>query len=144
MGLVYLVHFEKPLHHARHYVGYTDSLDARMICHQNGNGSKLLRAVTGAGISWDVVRVWRDVDRTFERRIKNQKHSWRHCPVCREERRRNGKGGDVARYLGLDGMGRAGSPKGHPGPCSKTAALEEGSYGKPQSEKAGGSRPFQE
>ena len=29
MGLIYLLHFERSYHHARHYLGYTDDLDAR-------------------------------------------------------------------------------------------------------------------
>ncbi len=29
MGLIYLLHFERSYHHARHYLGYTEDLEAR-------------------------------------------------------------------------------------------------------------------
>ena len=33
MGLIYLLHFERSYHHARHYLGYTEDLDARVAAH---------------------------------------------------------------------------------------------------------------
>jgi predicted GIY-YIG superfamily endonuclease len=33
MGTVYLIHFDRPYHHARHYIGYTDDVDARLAGH---------------------------------------------------------------------------------------------------------------
>lgn len=85
--MVYLIHFERKLYHAQHYIGFTDvPLIDRVERHLAGNGSKLLRAVTKAGIEWEVVRVWQDKDRKFERKLKNQKNSKLLCPICKIEK----------------------------------------------------------
>jgi hypothetical protein len=88
--MVYLIHFSQPYKHARHYVGWTQNghtLRSRLKSHRAGNGARLMEVVTKAGIDWEVVRTWKgeEGDRNFERKLKRQKHSWRHCPVCREE-----------------------------------------------------------
>ena len=83
MGIVYLIHFDEPYYHARHYLGYTDDLDRRLQQHAEGNGSKLMRAIDRASISWRVARVWRGKDRKFERLLKNRKKSRLLCPICR-------------------------------------------------------------
>jgi predicted GIY-YIG superfamily endonuclease len=83
--MIYLIHFDLKLHHAQHYLGYTDSetIGSRIERHRSGNGSKLMRAVTLAGIPWNVVRTWSG-DRNMERRLKNWKKSSQLCPVCRK------------------------------------------------------------
>jgi predicted GIY-YIG superfamily endonuclease len=86
MGTVYLIHFERPFKHARHYIGYSDNLDARTVRHNKGNGAKLLHHVKAAGIHFEVVKTWEDKDRAFERKLKNLRQSWRRCPVCRERK----------------------------------------------------------
>jgi hypothetical protein len=88
-GKVYLIHFDQPLHHAQHYLGWTENEDwnARLTRHRNGWGSSLLRAVTAEGIKWEVVRVWQGVDRHFERWLKNQKRTKDFCPVCSQQPR---------------------------------------------------------
>ena len=42
MGVIYLLHFERSYHHARHYLGYTDDLEGRLAAHRAGRGSPLL------------------------------------------------------------------------------------------------------
>lgn len=86
MGFVYLIHFEHKLHHAQHYIGYTDNVERRMKRHREGNGSKLISAITKVGIAWELVRVW-EGDRTLERKLKNRKKARDLCPICRGERR---------------------------------------------------------
>ncbi len=86
---VYLIHFDEPYMHARHYLGYSTNLDARLEAHRLGQGARLLEVVSDAGIGYTVVRVWEGADRNFERRLKKQKNSPRLCPVCRN-------GGDYA------------------------------------------------
>lgn len=83
--VVYLIHFDRPLHHARHYLGYCngESLEQRIERHRRGDGSRLMRAVVAAGIGFEVVRVWEEGDRALERRLKNRKKSSKLCPVCR-------------------------------------------------------------
>ena len=81
--MVYLIHFDRPLHHARHYLGYCadGTLEVRLIRHRAGRGARLLAVLRELGIGWQVVRVF-DGDRRFERRLKNRRNAWRLCPVC--------------------------------------------------------------
>jgi hypothetical protein len=103
--IVYLIHLDRPLAHARHYLGSTDDLERRL--HEQGNGSKMppapapsrrrgagVAAVARAGISWRLARTksWPQLlpgDRTWERRLKRywepsrrDKKSRRLCPLC--------------------------------------------------------------
>lgn len=82
--MVYLIHFHKKFKHAAHYIGYCqdDLFDKRMECHRKNKGSKLIAAVNKAGIGWDVVRTWPDMDGNYERQLKNLKKSQCLCPKC--------------------------------------------------------------
>ena len=82
-GSVYLLHFDHPYKHARHYLGYAVDLEARLAQHRNGNGARLLQVVAQAGIGWTLVRTWPG-GRVVERQLKRQKNSPRFCPVCQE------------------------------------------------------------
>ena len=82
--IIYLLHFERPYRHARHYLGSTDDLDARLACHAEGQGAKLMRVIKEAGISWQCVRTWQG-DRKLERRLKRRKGTPALCPVCSGE-----------------------------------------------------------
>lgn len=84
--MVYLICFEKPFKHARHYIGFAETMDSfekRIACHRKGRGAKLLDHVTKAGINFEVVRTWPDGDRNFERKLKNRKKSSDLCPHCK-------------------------------------------------------------
>lgn len=84
--MVYLIHLDKKLSHAQHYIGYTDdNLDSRMERHRRGDGAKLLRAANRAGITWTVVRTWPDGNRSLERQLKRRKNAWRLCPICKSK-----------------------------------------------------------
>lgn len=80
-GYVYLIHFNEPYHHARHYIGFTNDIEERFKRHCAGNGSKLLNAVSKAGIDFKIVRLWRGC-RNFERKLKRRKKSSTLCPKC--------------------------------------------------------------
>ncbi len=67
---VYLLHFDVPYKHARHYLGFTDNLENRLAEHRKGNGARLLQVTNGAGITFVLARVWSG-DRNFERILKN-------------------------------------------------------------------------
>lgn len=94
MGQVYIIHFSQRLsNRARHYVGfvYGDSLadvKHRFREHVTGqkNGAKIIKAALAAGISLKITRIYHAVDMDIEKRIKRQKNTWKHCPVCRLER----------------------------------------------------------
>lgn len=83
--MVYLIHFDKPYKHAKHYLGFCEAggLEARLKRHRSGDGSKLLSVIQKAGITWKVVRVWEDGDKALERRLKNNPGT-RYCPICRK------------------------------------------------------------
>ena len=83
---VYLIHFDKPLKHARHYLGYSKN-DARerVQKHRTGNGARLMEAVRKNDIGWHVSRVW-EGDFELERMLKDQHNASHLCPTCIQER----------------------------------------------------------
>lgn len=83
---VYLIHFNAPFHHARHYLGFAEDVDARVQKHRTGAGARLLQVVNAAGIAWQVARVWPEGTRDDERRLKAWKAATQLCPLCRAER----------------------------------------------------------
>jgi hypothetical protein len=90
-GQVYLLHFTVPyvaIQHpgkkyqcAKHYLGWSKDLIARLTAHKNGNGSRLVRVINDAGIEWQLARVW-DGDRFLERQLKRRGGRSRICPIC--------------------------------------------------------------
>lgn len=80
-GVCYLLHFDRPYKHARHYLGWTTDLPARLDEHLNGNGARLLEVITAEGIGFEVVRIWHNKTLADEKRLK-QKHSVKLCPIC--------------------------------------------------------------
>jgi predicted GIY-YIG superfamily endonuclease len=87
-SVVYLIHFDQPYYHARHYLGTTNDLEHRLRQHASGRsagGARLMEVVTQAGISWRVVCTWAG-GREEERRLKAWCNSCRLCPICKAER----------------------------------------------------------
>jgi predicted GIY-YIG superfamily endonuclease len=80
-GTVYLLHFDRPLHHAQHYMGWTTNLEQRLHAHETGNGSRLMEVVSNAGITWRLAKTW-EGPRALERKLKRQHHGPRLCPIC--------------------------------------------------------------
>lgn len=85
MSTVYLLHFDAPIAHAQHYLGYTTNLSQRLAMHANGNGARLTQVCLERHISWRLARTWTG-GRNLERKLKNQKHSARLCPICQQEK----------------------------------------------------------
>jgi len=81
MATIYLIHFSEAYKHARHYIGLTDDLDARLSAHASGQGARLMEVITNAGISWKVARTWSG-NRKLERQLKRRKEAPALCPVC--------------------------------------------------------------
>ena len=92
LGHIYLLHFDPPLAHARHYLGWTQDLEQRIATHRAGQGSPLVAAAVAAGSEIQVARTWSDVDRHFERRLKNRHETPRLCPICVAAGLTNGRG----------------------------------------------------
>ncbi len=77
-GVVYLLHFDRPYKHARHYTQQPAAdLDARLAEHEAGRGARFTAVV--AGVGWTLARTWPGT-RTRERQIKNQGGASRCCP----------------------------------------------------------------
>lgn len=85
-GTIYLLCFDRPLAHARHYLGWVHpgNLEQRLEEHRNGtSGAKLMAGLHRAGIGFTLIRTWQDVDRHEERRLKNYNGlGKRLCPRC--------------------------------------------------------------
>lgn len=82
----YLIHFDAPYKHARHYIGITyGDVNERIAAHHRGEGCNLIRVVMAAGISWRLARVWENVPRFFEMKLKARGGARRLCPICRGE-----------------------------------------------------------
>ena len=89
MTTIYLLHFEPPYRHARHYLGFTDNdVEQRLAEHRAGRGARLTQVAVDAGCQLLLVRTW-EGDRNTERRFKNHNHAPRFCPLCNTERWRD-------------------------------------------------------
>jgi hypothetical protein len=84
--MIYLLHYDRPLHHAQHYLGFTDDLDARTTRHLTGFGGRLPAVFSELGISFTIARTW-DGDRTLERKLKKRKNGRKLCPICLKAKR---------------------------------------------------------
>lgn len=83
---VYLIHFDTPLKHAKHYLGYSkNNVRERVQKHRTGKGARLMDAVTRQAITWHVSRTW-DGDYELESMLKRQHNARDLCPTCRQEK----------------------------------------------------------
>lgn len=82
-GTIYLLHFDRPVCHARHYLGWALDVDRRVAQHAGGShrASPLVRALLRGGGSFTVARTWTG-DRYLERALKNRKNTPEICPIC--------------------------------------------------------------
>lgn len=85
MTTVYLLHYDKPLHHARHYVGCTCDLENRLRLHKMGHSTaKITAAFHDHGSTFMLARIWETV-RGFELESHIKKHykaTVKLCPIC--------------------------------------------------------------
>lgn len=80
---VYLLHFQTPYKHARHYLGWTkNDLQLRLNHHANGTGAGLTRAASEAGIPWVTARIWENATHDFERKLHSRNENPSLCPIC--------------------------------------------------------------
>jgi predicted GIY-YIG superfamily endonuclease len=80
--MIYLLHLDRPLGHASHYLGYAADVGKRLDEHRSGRGARMLAAAAERGIGFELVRVWPG-GREEERSLKRQKNAPRYCYVCR-------------------------------------------------------------
>lgn len=83
---LYLLHFERPFHHAQHYLGWARHREERIQAHLEGDSdaSRLMRAVHEAGIKVTWVQ-FLDGGKSTERKIKNRGTLKKTCLMCRPE-----------------------------------------------------------
>lgn len=81
-GVTYLLHFDTPYEHARHYTGWAKELNPRLKAHRAGRGANLIRVITAAGISFTLARTWPGTTREWEAKLKRRGGAVRHCPIC--------------------------------------------------------------
>lgn len=86
LGTTYLLHFDKPYKHARHYLGWTNNLEKRMDEHLNGDGSRLLEVITEEGIGFQLVRTWPNTKLSDERKLKARHNNPGLCPACKSKK----------------------------------------------------------
>lgn len=82
IGTVYLLHFDKPVVHAQHYLGWAIDHENRVNAHLSGEGARLVEVAVARGVHVELVRAWHNVERSFERRLKKNGTLKRVCPVC--------------------------------------------------------------
>ena len=82
--VVYLLHFDSPIHHVQHYMGSTmlGRLEERMAEHAAGRGAALTAEAVKRQIGWSVAATWLVADREFERRRKKIRKYARNCTIC--------------------------------------------------------------
>lgn len=86
MSIIYILHFDEPLHHARHYIGVSSEqrLEARLKAHANGHGANLTKVLHTLGIGWRVGGLIKTEGhpRLDEAHLKQIKHTSRYCELC--------------------------------------------------------------
>lgn len=104
---VYLLHFDSPVGHAEHYMGYADDICLRVASHARGtSGARLPSTAFKRGIGFVIARVWEGATEADEARMKarrlrkaspamrnNHKRGTgvkKYCPICKEIKK-NGK-----------------------------------------------------
>ena|SRR5579883_1846434 len=87
---VYLLHFDQPFglgkQFCRHYLGTAYDVYARVKKHSSGKSdSKFMRHVIAAGVKIVLARTWPG-GRDLERRLKENGHFARLCPICQAQK----------------------------------------------------------
>lgn len=86
---VYVLHFDPPYKHARHYIGFCEgTVEKRFERHCNGNGNPLVKAAKNAGSKITVAHVFEGASRTFERQLKNRRDVCKWCKLCGRKQRK--------------------------------------------------------
>jgi predicted GIY-YIG superfamily endonuclease len=82
----YLIHFDRKLKHAQHYLSSAADIPSRISAHRDGSGARLIAAIQEQGIGWQIARIWPTATRELawqtEIALKNRRDAPRICPVC--------------------------------------------------------------
>lgn len=87
---VYILHFDPPYKHARHYVGFSTQPLRRVAHHAKGTGARLPAVAMKAGCRMELGRVFTGKDRSFERELKLRRYGPLEglCGTCLGDRPR--------------------------------------------------------
>ena len=81
-NVCYLIHCDDVVTgQASHYIGFAVNLSERVAKHRASKGAGFLKQANHKGISWRVVRVWRNGDREAEKALKALGGK-NLCPIC--------------------------------------------------------------
>jgi predicted GIY-YIG superfamily endonuclease len=83
MGVVYTLHLDPPLGHAKHYTGFGKDLDARLAEHEHGHGARLTQVQLDRGGTWRLASA-EPGTRDRETQLKERGAS-RRCGICKAE-----------------------------------------------------------
>lgn len=81
----YLLHFDRPVGRAQHYLGSTfeSHLARRLRSHSRAKGASLTAAAVLNGRRIALAHLWPILNRSDEMRAKKNGHLKRLCPICR-------------------------------------------------------------
>jgi len=87
---VYVIHFNQPYRHAKHYTGIAKNIKSRMREHASGNGARLLQVLkeNNIGFKYSIIKEFPDFSsaHTYEKYLKTKiKKPQRYCPICKEQ-----------------------------------------------------------
>jgi len=80
--MIYLLHYDRPLHHAQHYLGSCDDPQRIQDHGDRTSRARLPHVFSELEIQFVVTGTW-EGGRTGERKLKNQKNAHVLCPICR-------------------------------------------------------------
>lgn len=81
---LYLIHFEEPLSHAKHYLGMSNKLQRRLYDHARGQGARIMQVLHEKDIHWTLAALYvpKGPKQNIEILAKRMKKSPRYCPIC--------------------------------------------------------------
>lgn len=88
--MIYLIHFERPLSHAQHYLGSSTRVLARLAEHAAGNGARITEVLWELGEEWVLAAAFelkpnsRKTLREIESLAKVRHCSPVYCPICQK------------------------------------------------------------
>lgn len=79
---LYLLHFDTPYKHAKHYLGIAYSgIENRIEDHRNGRGANITKVLKANNITFTVAKTWLQVPRKSEMKMKGRGLT-EYCPIC--------------------------------------------------------------
>lgn len=85
---IYVIHFDKPYKHAKHYTGIAQNVEKRIEKHSKGQGSRLMQVLkeNNIGFRYNIIAEFPTFSEAHaeEKRLKTKvKKPQRYCPICK-------------------------------------------------------------